>query len=166
MPAPGKGRTTAALPGTPCAVEQGPPAAPTRSSARASPSPWRCRHRGRPDDLHRADGDPLEGGFRPTTPLSAQAWPLRQGSLGLAALLLVGGSLADDFGRRRIFVSGTFASGWRQLWVRSHRRPHCSPSRIAQGAAGAALLRQPGTDRPRLLHPQGRIRATGVWEHS
>lgn len=43
------------------------------------------------------------------TPLSAQAWLLNGTPLGLAALLLVAGSLADDYGRRRLFVSGTIA---------------------------------------------------------
>ena len=40
------------------------------------------------------------------TPLSAQAWLLNGTPLGLAALLLVAGSLADDYGRRRIFLAG------------------------------------------------------------
>ncbi|MGW4568625.1 MFS transporter, partial [Streptomyces sp. NPDC004561] len=45
------------------------------------------------------------------TPLSAQAWLLNGTPLGLAALLLVAGSLADDYGRRRIFLAGTLALG-------------------------------------------------------
>ena len=45
------------------------------------------------------------------TSLSAQAWLLNGTPLGLAALLLVAGSLADDYGRRRLFVSGTLALG-------------------------------------------------------
>ena len=43
------------------------------------------------------------------TPLSAQAWLLNGTPLGLAAVLLVAGSLADDHGRRRVFVWGTLA---------------------------------------------------------
>src|SRR5262249_21176373 len=45
------------------------------------------------------------------TPLSAQAWLLNGTPLGLAALLLVAGSLADDYGRRRLFLAGTLALG-------------------------------------------------------
>ncbi|MET8566579.1 MFS transporter [Streptomyces sp. NPDC004783] len=99
------------------------------------------------------------------TPLSAQAWLLNGTPLGLAALLLVAGSLADDYGRRRIFVSGTLALGVTTVlgafatttWL-------FTLARVAQGAASAALL---ASSLGLLVHafptPAGRLRATGVW---
>ncbi|MGW0813785.1 MFS transporter [Streptomyces viridiviolaceus] len=99
------------------------------------------------------------------TPLSAQAWLLNGTPLGLAALLLVAGSLADDYGRRRIFVSGTLALGVTTVlgafatttWL-------FTLFRVAQGAASAALL---ASSLGLLVHafptPGGRLRATGVW---
>ncbi|GHB22005.1 MFS transporter [Streptomyces viridiviolaceus] len=99
------------------------------------------------------------------TPLSAQAWLLNGTPLGLAALLLVAGSLADDYGRRRIFVSGTLALGITTVlgafatttWL-------FTLFRVAQGAASAALL---ASSLGLLVHafptPGGRLRATGVW---
>ncbi|MFF3907295.1 MFS transporter [Streptomyces sp. NPDC001848] len=99
------------------------------------------------------------------TPLSAQAWLLNGTPLGLAALLLVAGSLADDHGRRRIFVAGTVALGITTVlgafatstWL-------FTLARIAQGAASAALL---ASSLGLLVHayptPRGRLHATGVW---
>ncbi|MDN3022606.1 MFS transporter [Streptomyces sp. S.PB5] len=99
------------------------------------------------------------------TPLSAQAWLLNGTPLGLAALLLVAGSLADDYGRRRIFVAGTLALGLTTIlgaftsttWL-------FTLARITQGAASAALL---ASSLGLLVHafptPAGRLRATGVW---
>ncbi|MET8455874.1 MFS transporter [Streptomyces parvulus] len=99
------------------------------------------------------------------TPVSAQAWLLNGTPLGLAALLLVAGSLADDHGRRRVFVAGTLALGVTTVlgafatttWL-------FTLARIAQGASGAALL---ASSLGLLVHafptPAGRLRATGVW---
>ncbi|MGZ3115710.1 MFS transporter [Streptomyces sp. H62] len=99
------------------------------------------------------------------TPLSAQAWLLNGTPLGLAALLLVAGSLADDYGRRRIFVSGTLALGLTTvLGAFSSTTWLFTPARVAQGAASAALL---ASSLGLLVHafptPAGRLRATGVW---
>ncbi|MFD6434957.1 MFS transporter [Streptomyces venezuelae] len=99
------------------------------------------------------------------TPLSAQAWLLNGTPLGLAAVLLVAGSLADDYGRRRIFLSGTVALGITAVlsalagstWL-------FTLARLAQGAASAAIL---ASSLGLLVHAfpagAGRIRATGVW---
>ncbi|GGL71390.1 MFS transporter [Streptomyces fumigatiscleroticus] len=99
------------------------------------------------------------------TPLSAQAWLLNGTPLGLAALLLVAGTLADDYGRRRIFVSGTLALGITTVlgafatttWL-------FTLARIAQGAASAALL---ASSLGLIVHAyptqRGRLHATGVW---
>ncbi|MEW1774935.1 MFS transporter [Streptomyces sp. NPDC086777] len=99
------------------------------------------------------------------TPLSAQAWLLNGTPLGLAALLLVAGSLADDYGRRRIFVAGTLALGLTtaagglttSTWA-------FTLARVAQGAASAAILASSlGLLVAAFPSPRGRLHATGVW---
>jgi MFS family permease len=99
------------------------------------------------------------------TPLSAQAWLLNGTPLGLAALLLVAGSLADDYGRRRVFVAGTLALGLTTvLGAFASTTLLFTLARIAQGAASAALL---ASSLGLIVHafptPAGRLRATGVW---
>ncbi|MET9333787.1 MFS transporter [Streptomyces cellulosae] len=99
------------------------------------------------------------------TPLSAQAWLLNGTPLGLAALLLVAGSLADDYGRRRIFVWGTLALGiTTALSALATDTWLFTLTRIAQGAASAALL---ASSLGLIVHAfptaAGRLKATGVW---
>ncbi|WP_405840452.1 MFS transporter [Streptomyces sp. NBC_01518] len=99
------------------------------------------------------------------TPLSAQAWLLNGTPLGLAALLLVAGSLADDYGRRRIFLAGTFALGiTTALSALTSSTWLFTLTRIAQGASSAALL---ASSLGLIVHafptPRGRLHATGVW---
>ncbi|MFF4039138.1 MFS transporter [Streptomyces sp. NPDC001816] len=99
------------------------------------------------------------------TPLSAQAWLLNGTPLGLAALLLVAGSLADDYGRRRVFLAGTLALGLTtalsglttSTWA-------FTLTRVAQGAASAAILASSlGLIVTAFPSPRGRLHATGVW---
>ncbi|MFF9088013.1 MFS transporter [Streptomyces sp. NPDC014991] len=99
------------------------------------------------------------------TPLSAQAWLLNGTPLGLAALLLVAGSLADDYGRRRVFLAGTLALGLTTaLGALTTSTWLFTLARVAQGAASAALL---ASSLGLLVHafpsPRGRLHATGVW---
>ncbi|MFD7444631.1 MFS transporter [Streptomyces sp. NPDC059909] len=99
------------------------------------------------------------------TPPSAQAWLLNGTPLGLAALLLVAGSLADDYGRRRVFLAGTLALGVTTgVAAFADSTLTFTLARIAQGAASAAIL---ASSLGLLVHafPAGtaRIRATGVW---
>ncbi|MET8097059.1 MFS transporter [Streptomyces sp. NPDC005236] len=99
------------------------------------------------------------------TSVSAQAWLLNGTPLGLAALLLVAGSLADDYGRRRIFLAGTVALGLTTaLGALAGSTWLFTLTRIAQGAASAAIL---ASSLGLIVHafptPRGRLRATGVW---
>ncbi|MGW1163117.1 MFS transporter [Streptomyces sp. NPDC002519] len=99
------------------------------------------------------------------TPASAQAWLLNGTPLGLAALLLVAGTLADDYGRRRIFVAGTVALGLTTtLGAFTTSTWLFTLTRIAQGAASAAIL---ASSLGLLVHAypsaRGRLHATGVW---
>ncbi|WP_328538587.1 MFS transporter [Streptomyces sp. NBC_00344] len=99
------------------------------------------------------------------TPVSAQAWLINGTPLGLAALLLVAGSLADDYGRRRIFLLGTLALAITiALGAAAPTTLTFTLARAAQGAATAAIL---ASSLGLLVHafPAGpaRIRATGIW---
>ncbi|MGA4841678.1 MFS transporter [Streptomyces sp. G45] len=99
------------------------------------------------------------------TSLSAQAWLLNGTPLGLAALLLVAGSLADDYGRRRIFLYGTYALGvTTALGALATSTWMFTLARVAQGAASAAVLAASlGLIAQAYPAGPGRIRATGVW---
>ncbi|MFF3512204.1 MFS transporter [Streptomyces sp. NPDC002573] len=99
------------------------------------------------------------------TPASAQAWLLNGTPLGLAALLLVAGSLADDYGRRRIFVAGTIALGVTTvLGALTTSTWLFTLARIAQGAASAAILASSlGLLVQAYPSARGRLHATGVW---
>ncbi|WP_406477381.1 MFS transporter [Streptomyces sp. NBC_01615] len=99
------------------------------------------------------------------TSVSAQAWLLNGTPLGLAALLLVAGSLADDYGRRRIFLAGTVALGiTTALGALANSTLLFTLTRVAQGAASAAIL---ASSLGLIVHafptPRGRLHATGVW---
>ncbi|MEU3952488.1 MFS transporter [Streptomyces achromogenes] len=99
------------------------------------------------------------------TPLSAQAWLLNGTPLGLAALLLVAGSLADDHGRRRVFLAGTLGLGLTTaLTAVTTSTWQFTLARVAQGAASAALLASAlGLIAHAFPGPRGRLHATGVW---
>ncbi|MER7520965.1 MFS transporter [Streptomyces sp. NPDC126499] len=96
---------------------------------------------------------------------AAQAWLLNGTPLGLAVLLLVAGSLADEHGRRRVFLLGTLGLGLTTaLGGLATSTLTFTLARIAQGGASAAVL---AASLGLLAHayPTGpaRIRATGVW---
>jgi EmrB/QacA subfamily drug resistance transporter len=91
-------------------------------------------------------------------------WVVEAYSLPLAALLLVGGSLGDHYGRRRIFIVGvllfSLASAWcgvatgiRQLIL----------ARAAQGVGGALLVPGSLAIIGASFHGDERGRAIGTW---
>src|ERR1700729_933869 len=81
----------------------------------------------------------LQSSFRATA-VDVQ-WVIESYALFLAALLLVGGSLGDHFGRRRIYSTGvvlfTLASIWRGL---APNITHLIAARAVQGIGGALLV--------------------------
>lgn len=99
------------------------------------------------------------------TPVSQQAWLLNGTPLGLAALLLVAGSLADDHGRRRAFLIGTVAMGVATgLGTLASSTLAITLARVALGAACALII---SSSLGLIAHacPAGhaRVRAMGVW---
>ncbi|WPO73556.1 MFS transporter [Streptomyces sp. KN37] len=99
------------------------------------------------------------------TSLTAQAWLLNGTPLGLAAFLLAAGSIADDHGRRRVFLWGTAGLGVATaLGALAQTTLLFTLARVAQGAASAAIL---ATSLGLLVHAfpagHGRVRATGIW---
>ncbi|MET7752914.1 MFS transporter [Micromonospora sp. NPDC005367] len=97
--------------------------------------------------------------------LTTQTWLINAITLGLAATLLVAGSLGDDFGRRRIFRAGLvlLAVGT----VGSAVAPNATTfiaARVVQGAASAAILAAGLGLLGHAFHTvQGRAHATARW---
>lgn len=99
------------------------------------------------------------------TGLSGQAWLLNGIALGLAAMLLVAGSLADDYGRKRVFVLGTLALAVTMaLGAATTGTVGYTLARVAQGGASAAVI---AASLGLIAHafPSGkeRVRATALW---
>ncbi|GLW07982.1 MFS transporter [Microtetraspora sp. NBRC 13810] len=73
--------------------------------------------------------------------VTGPAWILNGISLGLSALLLVAGSLADDYGRRRVYVLGMWVLAASSVLVAvAVNTPTFVAGRLLQGAASAAVL--------------------------
>jgi EmrB/QacA subfamily drug resistance transporter len=73
--------------------------------------------------------------------LAGQQWVVEAYTLALVALLLVGGSLGDQFGRRRMFVAGLVAFGVTSaLCAVSPTAEFLIGARVLQGIAGALLV--------------------------
>jgi MFS family permease len=88
---------------------------------------------------------PLATGVRTTAALhagpGAQAWLLSAMSVGLAGALLTAGALADDLGRRRVFIGGLLVLGAGALLVAAAGSPGVFiGGRVLQGVGGAAVL--------------------------
>ncbi|SEF16171.1 MFS transporter [Jiangella alba] len=96
---------------------------------------------------------------------AAVTWTLNGVPLGLAALSLAAGSVADDYGRKRVFLVGLGVLA--AAMVGGAMAPTATVfvvARVVQGAASAALLAS-SLGLIAHAHPDGhaRLRATTVW---
>ncbi|WP_018656612.1 MFS transporter [Actinomadura flavalba] len=91
-------------------------------------------------------------------------WILSAVNLGLAAALLPAGSLADDHGRRRVFVLGALLlAATSLLCAAAPDVVWYSAGRIGQGAASAALLAAGLGVIGASAHGEQRARGTTLW---
>ncbi|GIG70907.1 MFS transporter [Phytomonospora endophytica] len=97
--------------------------------------------------------------------LTAQTWIMNANPVGLAAMLLVTGSLADNLGRRRLFTYGAVALAVASAVGGIATTPALLiAARVGQGAAGAALLAASlGIVGHLFTDPAARAKATGTW---
>ena len=97
--------------------------------------------------------------------LTGQTWILNGISLGLAALLLVAGSLADDYGRRRVFVAGAgLLAAASVVCATAGSTVVLVLARVVQGGASAALIAASlGIVGHAFPSGPARLRATGLW---
>ncbi|MDQ1665813.1 MAG: hypothetical protein QOH75_1844 [Actinomycetota bacterium] len=96
--------------------------------------------------------------------LSGLAWTINAYTLTLASLILLGGSLGDRFGRRRVFVIGV---GWFAVAsVLCGLAPNVETliaARALQGIGGALLTPGSLAILQSSFRPQDRARAIGAW---
>ena len=95
---------------------------------------------------------------------SGVAWVLNGYTFSLASLILIGGSLGDRFGRRRIFLVGaawfTLAS---LLCALAPTVGVLVAARVLQGVGGALLTPGSLAIIQSTFHPDDRARAIGAW---
>ena len=97
-------------------------------------------------------------------PLTALQWTVNAYLLTLAALILLGGSLGDRYGRRRVFVLGVSWFAVASLACGLAPTPGVLvAARALQGIGGALLT--PGSLAliQASFHPDDRARAVGIW---
>jgi MFS family permease len=94
-----------------------------------------------------------------------QTWMLSSMSVGLTAGLLIAGALADDYGRRRMFVAGTVViAATCLLGVATTSAPMFIIGRIGQGVGAAAVIScSLGLIGHTFPSGRARVRATGLW---
>ena len=97
--------------------------------------------------------------------ISAQIWVLNGISLGLAAVLLAAGSIADDAGRKRVLVIGSALLAGSSVVVAVATGPMMFVlGRVLQGAASATLLAASlGIVGHAYPDPVAKARAAGLW---
>src|SRR5690606_6515510 len=93
-----------------------------------------------------------------------QTWLINSMPLGLAALLLVSGVLADEHGRRRLFIVGsvTLALSLACAAIAPSAVPFIL-ARVVQGAAGAAVLATSLALIAGAYTGSARVHALGIW---
>lgn len=91
-------------------------------------------------------------------------WTVNGYTLSLASLVLLGGSLSDRLGRRRVFVAGVswFAAA-SLLCGLSHSLGMLIAARVAQGIGGALLTPGALAIIESSFNPSDRGRAIGAW---
>jgi EmrB/QacA subfamily drug resistance transporter len=96
--------------------------------------------------------------------LAGQQWVVESYTLALVALLLVGGSLGDQFGRRRIFVIGLIAFGATSiLCAVAPTSEFLIAARALQGVAGALLVPGSLAIVASTFEGAARGKAVGTW---
>jgi EmrB/QacA subfamily drug resistance transporter len=96
--------------------------------------------------------------------LAGQQWVVEAYTLALVALLLVGGSLGDQFGRRRIFVIGLVAfAATSALCAIAPTEEILIGARALQGVAGALLVPGSLAIVAATFEGEARGRAVGTW---
>ncbi|MDV7083550.1 MFS transporter [Rhodococcus sp. IEGM 248] len=96
---------------------------------------------------------------------AAQTWILSSMSVGLAAVLLTAGALADDYGRRRVFHWGAWLLALGAVVGAVSQEPVLFiVGRLIQGVAGAALIAASlGAVAHAFTTPAARASASGIW---
>jgi EmrB/QacA subfamily drug resistance transporter len=98
------------------------------------------------------------------TGLAAQQWVVEAYLLGLGAFLLLGGSLGDVLGRRRVFEAGLVAfAATSLLCALAPSAALLVAARGAQGVAGALLVPSSLAIIATAFPPEERGRAIGAW---
>lgn len=96
--------------------------------------------------------------------VSGLQWTLNGYLLALAALILLGGSLGDRFGRRRMFVIGVVWFGLASvLCGLAISMPMLIAARVLQGIGGALMTPGSLAVLQATFHPEDRGRAIGAW---
>jgi len=96
--------------------------------------------------------------------LAGQQWVVEAYTLALVSLLLVGGSLGDQFGRRRMFVIGLVAFGVTSvLCAISPTDEFLVGARALQGIAGALLVPGSLAIVASTFEGEARGKAVGTW---
>lgn len=95
---------------------------------------------------------------------SGVQWVVESYALFLAALLLLGGSLGDRYGRKKVFVAGTILFAAASVWCGlAPDVNHLIAARALQGAAGAMLVPGSLAMISASFPAQERGRAIGTW---